>query len=128
MASYMTDRSLAIASAAVTERTIEVRVHSVAGTPGTASIGSRIGTVSASHPKEQFSDGPTDGESQTTVASAFGVLSTTAAVTVRAYSVRDSGGLLGWADLDAAVTVPQGEPFILNAGTVKVRFRRPSAS
>ena len=122
MASYVPDTTLNIAANTVTNTTIQVRIHTAS--PGNNGTASRIGTVSADHPASEWTDAAA-GVSETTVASAFGVLSTTLETTVTHYSLWDGVNFRGWGDLTTPLVVAAGESASLNAGTVEFRFMRP---
>ena len=122
MASYASTALLNIAADAATAQAIEVHLHS--GAPGNAGSTNRIGTVAATVAATGWT-AAASGASETTAATAFGVLSTSAMQTVRAYSLWRGRTFLGWADLASPVAVAANEAFTLAAGSVEIQFARP---
>ena len=122
MASYASDALLNLAADAATAQTIQIRLHS--GAPGDAGTANRVAGVSVDVAAGGWT-AAAGGVSETTADAAFGVLSASASVTVRAYSLWRGSTFLGWADLTGAVTVAANESFSLRMGTVQVEFQRP---
>jgi len=122
MANYMANQALNIAANAVTASDVEARLHS--GNPGGTGTNNRIGTIAATIAAADWT-AAVNGVSETSEDTEFGELNAGAAETVHAYSLWQSGGFLGWADLSDPITVPAGESFALAAGTIEVRFMRP---
>lgn len=129
MASYMSDAALNLAADHVTNRTVQLRLHSAAA--GNAGTTSRIGAVSADVAAGGWS-AAAGGEVTTSGPVNFGILDAASAQTVRSVSAWDGATFLGWADVyqpgttNVGVSVAAGRSFTLNAGTFKFRFRRPS--
>ena len=122
MASYVSDATLNQAVDAITNQTIQVRVHSAS--PGNAGTSARIGSSSVDHAAAQWTAG-SGGVSETTVDSAFGVLDSANSQTVTHYSLWASTTFLSWGDLASSVTVAAGESFTINSGTIEFRASRP---
>ena len=122
MASYVSDDTLNIAVDAITDQTVQVRVHS--GSPGNSGTSNRIGSASVDHPASEWTAGA-GGVAETNTDSAFGVLDSSNSQTVTHYSLWASTTFLSWGDLASSVTVAAGESFTINSGTVEFRASRP---
>ena len=111
----LTDYSLNLAADEITNRTVQVRLHTAdAGTAGTTS---RIGTVSQDVAAAGWS-AATGGDSTNLAAIDFGVLSASASFDVSHYSVWDGANFMGRESLSASVTVAANETFSINASTL----------
>ena len=122
MANYVANAALNSAADALTSQTIAVRIHD--GTPGNAGTENRIGAHSVNVAAGGWT-AASGGVSENSADVAFGVLSTSASNTVRAYSLWRGNTFLGWADLDNAITVAANESFLINARTIDITFARP---
>ena len=119
MASLAPEVTLNVAADAVTSQALSVRLHS--GAPGNAGTANRIGTVSATVPANGWTAAD-DGSSTNASAVAFGVLDSSNAQTVRAYSLWQGSTFRGWGDMASAVTVPANSAFTINANTIGYTF------
>ena len=122
MANYMADEALNRAADHITSVSISVQLHNNA--PGNSGANNKITGASEDVAANGWGDA-VSGESANKNALDYGVLSSTASTTVKAYSLLDGTDFLGWADLGTNVVVAANERFSLQAGTVKIKFARP---
>ena len=116
MANTVADKAKNIAADAVVSGSVEVFLHSTAGANGSGQ-NNRILAAGKSLTAARFG-AASGGEVDTNNAENFGVLSTSQANTVRAYSVflAADDGLLWIADMTADVAVAANEEFEMDAG------------
>ena len=111
----LADYGLNIAADAITNRTIQVRLHTGnAGTNGT----SNVITGAAEDVAASGWGVASGGDASNTDAIDFGVLSTNNSFDVSHYSTWDGSDFVGRESLTASVTVAANETFSINAGTV----------
>ena len=122
MASYVADYTLNLAADEATARTITVRIHT--GAPGNSGANNQVSGASVDVAASGWSTAAS-GISETSADTEFGVLSTSASNTITAYSLFDGNNFMGWADLDASVTVAANESFTIDGGTIEFNFARP---
>lgn len=122
MASLAPEATLNVAADAVTAQTLTVRLHS--GAPGNAGTANRIGTATATVAAAGWSAAD-DGSSTNASAVAFGVLDSSNAQTVRAYSLWQGNTFRGWGDMASAVTVPANSAFTITANSIGYTFASP---
>ena len=127
MASYGANAALRVLSDAYVENeTLTVRLHS--GAPGNSGADNRIaGAVaqvsSASWSRATIVNARAIGANIGNIA--FGVLSQTETIIVRAYSIYGSDGTFkGWGDLSSPATVTPGSTFSLFMGTAGIGISR----
>ena len=116
MANTVSDKAKNIAANAVVSQSVEVFLHSVAGANGNGAS-NRILAAGKNLTAARFGSASA-GEVDTNNSEGFGVLSTTQANTVRAYSVflASDDGLLWIADMTSDVAVAANEEFEMDAG------------
>ena len=125
MASYMANYALSLAADEVANRTLTVKIHTGApGNAGTASVIQKSGSDVAVDVAANGWKAAVNGRVENQNAVAFGVLSTTASITVTDYSLWDGANFVGWADLGSNVTVAANEEFSIDAATIDILFSR----
>ena len=130
MASYESEALFDLVANELTNRTLEVRIHS--GAPGADGTANRIGTFAQDVTASGWT-AAASGSVSTTGAQSFGVLSTLQSVTVAAYTVFFGTTFLWGGDVypdgadksdpnNIGVEVEANEEFELSAGEVGIGF------
>ena len=118
MANTVADKAKNIAADAVLSESVEIQLHTVAGANTNGTSGTIL-TTRKTLAASRFG-AASGGDVDTANAESFGVLSTSVARTVRAYSswLASDDGFLWIADMTSAVAVGANEEFEMNAGGI----------